>query len=49
MLGQKMGYEISASQMQYNADNYGKKRTNKIEASYTLEGKVLEMWIPLNT
>ena len=36
-----MGYDISASQMQYNADNY-RKRTNKIEASYTLEGTVLE-------
>ena len=39
MLGQKMGYEISANQMQYNAIT--KKRTNKIEAS-TLEGTVLE-------
>ena len=35
-----MGYEISASQMQYNLDT--RKRTNKIEASYTLEDTVLE-------
>ena len=26
MLGQKMGYEISASQMQYNPDNYEKNK-----------------------
>ena len=26
-----------------------RKRTNKIEGSNTLEGMVLEMWIPLNT
>ena len=37
MLGQKMEYDISASQMQIT-----RKRTNKIEASYTLEGTVLE-------
>ena len=40
MLGQKMGYEISASRMQYNAIN--RKRTNKMEVSYTLEDTVLE-------
>ena len=41
MLGQKMGYEISASQVQYNLQ-ITRKRTNKTEASYTLEGRILE-------
>ena len=36
-----MGYEISASQVQYNLQ-ITRKRTNKTEASYTLEGRILE-------
>ena len=39
MLGQKMGYEISA--IKCNIMQI-RKRTNKMEASYTLEGTVLE-------
>ena len=55
MLGQKMGYEISASQIldpiyygiirsevKCNIMQITRKRTNKMEASYTLEGTVLE-------
>ena len=38
--GQEMGYEISTSQMQHDAAD--KKKHNKIQASYTLEGTVLE-------
>ena len=34
-----MGYEISTSQMQHDAAD---KKHNKIQASYTLEGTVLE-------
>ena len=34
-----MGYEISSSQMQHDATD---KKHNKIDASYTLEGTVLE-------
>ena len=35
-----MGYEISTSQMQHNAAD--EKKHNKIQASYILEGTVLE-------
>ena len=35
-----MGYEIPTCQMQQDAAD--KKHLNKIQASYTLEGKVLE-------
>ena len=35
-----MGYEIPTCQMQHDASD--KKNLNKIQASYTLEGTVLE-------
>ena len=38
-LGKEMGYEISTSQMQHGAAD---KKSIKIQASYTLEGTVLE-------
>ena len=38
-----MGYEISTCQVQHDAaDNLTNKRTSKIQASYKLEGTVLE-------
>ena len=40
MLGKEMGYEISSCQMQYDAIT--RKQIEKIHASYTLEGTVLE-------
>ena len=39
MLSKEMGYEISTCQMQYDANN---KETDQKDASYTLEGTVLE-------
>ena len=41
MLGKKMGYEIFQP-VKCNIMQTTRKRTNKIEASYTLEGTVLE-------
>ena len=40
LLGKEMGHAIPTSQMQYNADY--KEKDKKINASYTLEGTILD-------
>ena len=41
MLGKELGHEVPTSQMQHNA-NYKETDKKKINASYSLEGTVLE-------